>query len=133
MIDTDTHSTDHDGYRIVVDPNDYASRDGCDPAGDGLQQIEQQVRKELSLVRERLVNIHRDLKMIASARLEWGHASARLQREDYPWIKVGGAMAGTFLLTRILKAPPMTGLLRTVGPLVLPFVQAKMRGSRGHK
>jgi hypothetical protein len=55
--------------------------------------------------------------------MKWADASAHAQLGAYPWAKLAGAMAFTFVSSRLLRRLP----LGAVASAALPLAASKMR------
>jgi hypothetical protein len=70
------------------------------------------LRRQIALLRIRVSEVAEQSGDVVRAKVHWADASARAQLGDYPWIKLAGAFAGTFLAARVLRRLPV-GLLVT--------------------
>ncbi len=76
------------------------------------------VRVEMEHLRARLHIIAGQSETLVRSQLEWADASAHAQLGRYPWLKLVGAMTGTFLATRFIQTLPFGSLLTAVLPHV---------------
>ena len=97
------------------------------PASVELRLRYSDTRVELEILRDRLARIKEDVAQIVQARIEWADASAHAQLGDYPWAKLGAAMAASFVATKTLRAPPLAAAGSAVLPLVISAMQRKAR------
>jgi hypothetical protein len=81
------------------------------------------LQEEVDNLRARLHVIREQAGTVVSANAKWADASAHEQLGAYPWAKLAGAMALTFVATRLLKRLP----LGTVASAALPLAAAEMR------
>ncbi|WP_337266901.1 hypothetical protein [Oryzifoliimicrobium ureilyticus] len=75
------------------------------------------LREELQHLRARMTLIKEQTRRAGKAHAEWLDTSAHEQLGNHPWLKLSGAMAGTFLVARMLRGVPIFTLLL---PLLLP-------------
>jgi hypothetical protein len=80
------------------------------------------LREELENLRARLHVIQRQAATVVAENARWADASAHAQLGDQPWLKLGGAMAAAFVVTRGIRRLP----LGTVATTALPLVAAAM-------
>jgi hypothetical protein len=97
------------------------------PASVELRLRYSDTRVELEILRDRLARIKEDVAQIVQARIEWADASAHAQLGDYPWAKLGAAMAASFVATKTLRALPLAAAGSAVLPLVISAMQRKAR------
>jgi hypothetical protein len=93
----------------------------------------------LQLVRDEIADLHSrlgDLKVKASraghqaadvvkTKAKWADESAHQQLGSYPWAKLAGITAATFVGTRLLRMLPFGGILSIAAPLVISQIKAK--------
>ncbi|MCS4096669.1 hypothetical protein [Rhizobium sp. BK176] len=84
------------------------------------------LRLEIEHLRGRLHVITAQAETVVKSRVEWADASAHAQLGQYPWLKLAGAMAGTFIATRLIRSLPLGPLLTAALPLVAASVQGKI-------
>ncbi|MBB3320131.1 hypothetical protein [Rhizobium sp. BK661] len=84
------------------------------------------LRQEIEHLRGRLHVITAQAETVVKSRVEWADASAHAQLGQYPWLKLAGAMAGTFIATRLIRSLPLGPLLTAALPLVAASVQGKI-------
>jgi hypothetical protein len=76
-----------------------------------LEEMES-LRRQIALLRIRVSEVAEQSGDVVRAKAHWADASARAQLGDHPWLKLAGAFAGTFLVTRVLRQLPV-GLIVT--------------------
>jgi hypothetical protein len=65
------------------------------------------LQEDLTLLRRHLALLREQAKTAISARAQWTDASAHEQLGNYPWLKIAGVIAITFLAaTRLRLLPP---------------------------
>ncbi|EPE96199.1 hypothetical protein RGCCGE502_21515 [Rhizobium grahamii CCGE 502] len=84
------------------------------------------VRHEIEQLRARLYVISAQAEVVVKSRAEWADASAHAQLGDYPWLKLAGAMTGTFLVARLIKGLPLGPLVTAALPLVAGTIKRKI-------
>ena len=89
------------------------------PEEEALETDLKNLQYELEVLRARLAVIKEQAGTVVRANLEWADRSAHDQLGDYPWLKLAGAMAGTFVFGRMLRNAPVAAILAAVVPLVL--------------
>jgi hypothetical protein len=77
------------------------------------------LQAELEALRARLSVIKEQSAAVVRNSLEWADRSAHDQLGDYPWLKLAGAMAGTYVFGRMLRNAPVAAILTAVVPFVL--------------
>jgi hypothetical protein len=80
------------------------------------------LRNEIENLRTRLAVIREQATTVVGAELTWADASAHAQLGSYPWAKLAGAMAATFICTRLLKRLP----LRRIAGVAIPLIAARL-------
>ncbi|NYT32764.1 hypothetical protein [Rhizobium sp. WYCCWR 11128] len=86
----------------------------------------QELREELENLRARLHVIQHQAATVVTENVRWADASAHAQLGNQPWLKLAGAMAATFVVTRgIMRLP-----LGAVATTALPLVAAAMNRNR---
>jgi hypothetical protein len=63
------------------------------------------LQEDLTLLRRHLALLREQAKTAISARAQWTDASAHEQLGNYPWLKLAGVIAITFLAARRLLPP----------------------------
>ncbi|KQV65155.1 hypothetical protein [Rhizobium sp. Root1220] len=109
---------------LVASPVDYIS-----PRAEFELRL-REARDELDNLRGRLAVIKERAATVVSERAKWADASARDQLGPYPWAKLAGAMAGTFLVSRVLRTLPFGAVASAAMPMVIWAIQAKGEGNR---
>jgi hypothetical protein len=105
---------------MPMPPVDYVVDEEYAPDEDGSIG---RLQDEIDNLRARLQVIKEQAGTVVSANAKWADASAHAQLGDYPWAKLAGAMAFTFLATRLLGRLP----LGAVATAALPFAASEMR------
>ncbi len=77
------------------------------------------VREEIEQLRARLLVIRQQAETAVTSRLQWADASAHEQLGAYPWLKLAGAMSGTFLTVQAVKRLPLGSVVTAGLPLVI--------------
>jgi hypothetical protein len=95
------------------------SRDGALEAERALRRLQEEVEH----LKARLQVIREQAGTVVSANMKWADASAHAQLGAYPWAKLAGAMAFTFVSSRLLRRLP----LGAVASAALPLAASKMR------
>ncbi|KPH07225.1 hypothetical protein CO657_26560 (plasmid) [Rhizobium acidisoli] len=80
------------------------------------------LREELENLSARLHVIQRQAATVVAENARWADASAHAQLGNQPWLKLAGAMAAAFVITRGIRLLP----LGTVTTTALPLVAAAM-------
>lgn len=103
-------------------PVDWVEEDGEAPldqgelAADGEQLAAQReieaLRRQIALLRLRLSEIAEQSGAVVRANANWVDANAHAQLGEYPWVKLAGAFAATFLVSRVIRKLPL-GMLVT--------------------
>ncbi len=84
------------------------------------------LRQEIDHFRGRLHVITAQAETAVKSRAEWADASAHAQLGQYPWLKLAGVMAGTFIATRLIRSLPLGPLLTAALPLVATSIHGKI-------
>lgn len=71
-----------------------------------LEEMES-LRRQIALLRIRVSEVAEQSGDVVRAKAHWADASARAQLGDYPWLKLAGAFAGTFIAARMLRHLPL--------------------------
>lgn len=105
---------------LPMPPADYVidEREVSDDEGS-LRRLQD----EIDNLRARLHVIREQAGSVVSANAKWADASAHEQLGAYPWAKLAGAMAFTFVATRLLRRLP----LGAVASAALPLAASQMR------
>lgn len=99
---------------------DYVLEDDDMPEEEGSIR---RLQDEIDNLRARLHIIREQAGTVVSANAKWADASAHEQLGDYPWAKLGCAMAFTFVAARLLRRLP----LGAVASAALPIAASQMR------
>ena len=75
------------------------------------------LQEDLTLLRRHLALVREQAKTAISTRAQWADASAHEQLGNYPWLKLAGVIAITFLVARRWRVLPSSGMATM--PLVL--------------
>ncbi|MBB4292480.1 hypothetical protein GGE16_004559 [Rhizobium leguminosarum] len=84
------------------------------------------LREELENLRARLHVIQRQAATVVAENVRWADASAHAQLGAQPWLKLAGAMAATFLVTRGVRRLPLGTVATTAMPLVVAVMNRKL-------
>ncbi|MGO4197896.1 hypothetical protein AB4Z13_21310 [Rhizobium sp. YAF28] len=68
------------------------------------------LQEDLTLLRRHLALLREQAKTAISARTQWTDASAHEQLGNYPWLKLAGVIAVTFLAAKRLRLLPASGM-----------------------
>ncbi|MBY2948663.1 hypothetical protein [Rhizobium leguminosarum] len=86
----------------------------------------QELREELENLRARLHVIQRQAATVVTENVRWADASAHAQLGKQPWLKLAGAMAATFVVTRGIMRLPLGAVATTALPLVAAVMNRKL-------
>ncbi|MDK4734761.1 hypothetical protein [Rhizobium sp. CNPSo 3490] len=86
----------------------------------------QELKWELEILRARLHGIRRQAATVVTENVRWADSSAHAQLGDQPWLKLAGAMAGAFVLTRGLRRLPWGTVATTALPLAVAAMNRKL-------
>ncbi|MBZ9792573.1 hypothetical protein K9B32_21055 [Rhizobium sp. 3T7] len=86
------------------------------------------VRDEVEHLRARLSVVTEQAGTVIRSRAEWADASAHAQLGDYPWLKLAGAMTGTYVLASLLRKIPLGSAFTAALPLVAAAIQRRTEG-----
>ncbi|MBY5555948.1 hypothetical protein J0664_28985 (plasmid) [Rhizobium leguminosarum] len=86
----------------------------------------QELRVELENLRARLHVIQRQARTVVAENVRWADASAHAQLGNQPWLKLAGAMAATFIVTRGIRHLPFGIAATTAMPLILTAMNRKL-------
>ncbi|MDE1991578.1 MAG: hypothetical protein KGI75_03710 [Rhizobiaceae bacterium] len=92
------------------------------PAQARMQRLQDditQLREEIDGLRVRLTLIRQQTGTVVRSNLQWADDSAHDQLGAYPWAKLAGAMAVTFVAARVLRHLPMGAIASAALPLVM--------------
>ncbi len=87
----------------------------------------QNLQDELASLRRQLAIIRRQAGNTLKASAVRVDASAHEQLGSYPWAKLAGAMAGTFLIARLLRRLPFAAIATAAIPLIAAKLHAPGR------
>ncbi|MGO7635491.1 hypothetical protein AB9F42_17440 [Rhizobium leguminosarum] len=86
----------------------------------------QELREELENLRARLHVIQHQAATVVTENVRWADASAHAQLGNQPWLKLAGAMAATFVITRGIMRLPLGAVATTALPLVAAAMNRKL-------
>ncbi|TAU72324.1 hypothetical protein ELI13_25310 (plasmid) [Rhizobium ruizarguesonis] len=86
--------------------------------GHALEGRLRELREELENLRARLHVIQHQAATVVTENVRWADASAHAQLGNQPWLKLAGAMAATFVVTRGIMRLPLGAVATTALPLV---------------
>ncbi|MGZ2506428.1 hypothetical protein EHI47_22965 [Rhizobium leguminosarum] len=86
----------------------------------------QELREELENLRARLHVIQHQAATVVTENVRWADASAHAQLGNQPWLKLAGAMAATFVVTRGIRRLPLGAVATTALPLVAAAMNRKL-------
>lgn len=87
----------------------------------------QTAREDLAGVMARLEAVKAQAAALGKSEMRWADRSAHAQLGDYPYLKLAGAAAGSFLLGRTLRTLPLARLLTLALPLALTRIEKTQR------
>ncbi|MEI1248445.1 hypothetical protein [Rhizobium aouanii] len=94
--------------------------------GHALEGRLRELREELENLRARLHVIQRQAGTVVAENVRWADASAHAQLGNQPWLKLAGAMAATFVVTRGIMRLPLGAVATTALPLVAAAMSRKL-------
>ncbi|NKL13542.1 hypothetical protein GFL78_16590 [Rhizobium leguminosarum bv. viciae] len=94
--------------------------------GHALEGRLRELREELENVRARLHVIQHQAATVVTENVRWADASAHAQLGNQPWLKLAGAMAATFVVTRGIMRLPLGAVATTALPLVAAAMNRKL-------
>jgi hypothetical protein len=94
--------------------------------GHVLEDRLQELRDELENLRARLHVIQHQAATVVTENVRWADASAHAQLGNQPWLKLAGAMAATFVVTRGIIRLPLGAVATTALPLVAAAMNRKL-------
>ncbi|MFL5009919.1 hypothetical protein ACIPSK_06175 [Rhizobium sp. LARHSG275] len=86
----------------------------------------QELREELENLRARLHVIKHQAATVVTENVRWADASAHAQLGNQPWLKLAGAMAAAFVVTRGIMRLPLAAVATTALPLVAAVMNRKL-------
>ncbi|MBY5437664.1 hypothetical protein [Rhizobium leguminosarum] len=97
------------------------------PISDGhaLEGRLRELREELENLRARLHVIQHQAATVVAENVRWADTSAHAQLGNQPWLKLAGAMAATFVVTKGIRRLPLGAMATTALPLVAAAVNRK--------
>jgi hypothetical protein len=93
---------------------------------DILESRLQELRWELEILQARLHGIRRQAATVVTENVRWADSRAHAQLGDQPWLKLAGAMAGAFVITRGLRRLPWGTIVTTALPLAVAAMNRKL-------
>ncbi|QND37438.1 hypothetical protein HB771_02715 (plasmid) [Rhizobium leguminosarum bv. viciae] len=98
------------------------------PVSDGhaLEGRLRELREELENLRARLHVIQHQAATVVTENVRWADASAHAQLGNQPRLKLAGAMAATFVVTRGIMRLPLGAVATTALPLVAAAMNRKL-------
>ncbi|MGO7581799.1 hypothetical protein ACC689_06085 [Rhizobium ruizarguesonis] len=94
--------------------------------GHALEGRLRELREELENLRARLHVIQHQAATVVTENVRWADASAHAQLGNQPWLKLAGAMAATFVVTRGIMRLPLGAVATTALPLVAAAMNRKL-------
>ncbi|MBB4570756.1 hypothetical protein [Rhizobium leucaenae] len=85
------------------------------------------LRDEMENLRMRLSAVAQQATTVVRSNIDWADASAHAQLGRYPWAKLAGAMAATFVSVRLLKRLPLGKIARVAIPLMITWPDERSR------
>ncbi|NEH42115.1 hypothetical protein GR215_09670 [Rhizobium leguminosarum] len=85
-----------------------------------------ELREELENLRARLHVIQHQAATVVTENVRWADASAHAQLGNQPWLKLAGAMAAAFVVTRGIMRLPLGAVATTALPLVAAAMNRKL-------
>ncbi|MBA5803689.1 MULTISPECIES: hypothetical protein [Rhizobium] len=98
--------------------------------GHALEGRLRELREEIENLRARLHVIQHQAATVVTENVRWADASAHAQLGNQPWLKLAGAMAATFVVTRGIRRLPLGGVATTVLPLLAAAMNRKLAQRR---
>ncbi len=84
-----------------------------------------ELQQTIAGMKRRVARTRRQAVSVVRSGAEWADASAHAQLGSYPWAKLAGASAATFVGTRILRMLPLGGILSIAAPLIVSQIKAR--------
>ncbi|MGO7513009.1 hypothetical protein ELH48_25850 (plasmid) [Rhizobium ruizarguesonis] len=94
--------------------------------GHALEGRLRELREELENLRARLHVIQHQAATVVTENVRWADASAHAQLGNQPWLKLAGAMAATFVVTRGIMRLPLGAVATTALPLMAAAMNRKL-------
>lgn len=111
-----------EGIRSPIDDIDAERRRLAD-----LKSEIANLRDEIENLQARLGAVAQQTTTVVKSNLDWADASAHAQLGRYPWAKLAGAMAATFVCVRLLKRLPLGRMASMAIPLMITWPDEKSR------
>lgn len=93
--------------------------------GHALEGRLRELREELENLHARLHVIQHQAATVVAENVRWADASAHAQLGSQPWLKLAGAMAAAFVVTRGIRRLPLGAVATTAVPLVAAAMNRK--------
>lgn len=110
-IDVETVAQD------FLEPKDYVLTEPS--AMTELRETIDDFTFQIEVLKARLSAINEEALRLGKSSLDWADSSAHEQLGSYPWAKLAGAFAATFVATRILRVLPLGSIGSVAVPLLL--------------
>ncbi|OAV48723.1 hypothetical protein A6U98_17340 [Rhizobium sp. WYCCWR10014] len=94
--------------------------------GHALEGRLRELREEIENLRARLHVIQHQAATVVTENVRWADASAHAQLGNQPWLKLAGAMAAAFVVTRGIRRLPLGAVATTALPLVAAAMNRKI-------
>ncbi|QND17275.1 hypothetical protein HB775_26560 (plasmid) [Rhizobium leguminosarum bv. trifolii] len=94
--------------------------------GNALEGRLRELREEIENLRARLHVIQHQAATVVTENVRWADASAHAQLGNQPWLKLAGAMAAAFVVTRGIRRLPLGAVATTALPLVAAAMNRKI-------
>lgn len=85
------------------------------------------LQARLDGIKARLGRTQRQAVHVVKSGAEWADASAHKQLGAYPWAKLAGASAASFIGARLLRALPLGGIASIAIPLIVSQIKTRNR------
>ncbi|NKK76933.1 hypothetical protein [Rhizobium leguminosarum] len=94
--------------------------------GHALEGRLRELREEIENLRARLHVVQHQAATVVTENVRWADASAHAQLGNQPWLKLAGAMAAAFVVTRGIRRLPLGAVATTALPLVAAAMNRKI-------
>ncbi|MDF0699669.1 hypothetical protein PYR71_24910 [Rhizobium sp. MC63] len=94
--------------------------------GHALEGRLRELREEFENLQARLQVIRRQAATVLTENARWADASAHAQLGDRPWLKLAGAIAAAFVVTRGLRRLPLGTVATAALPLAAAAINRKL-------